>query len=94
MLLLFFFSGSQRSQSCTDSVEDRGGKLKVVTQPALMDRVRRVTCSAHMENIFMYLVSLIEVMKSSLYTSVDSVYEKVRSFLRRWIFKSCFYSNL
>ncbi|XP_038548753.1 E3 ubiquitin-protein ligase RNF169 isoform X2 [Micropterus salmoides] len=34
-----FTGGSQRSQSCTDSVEDRGGKLKVVTQPALMDRV-------------------------------------------------------
>uniref|UniRef100_UPI0037E95259 E3 ubiquitin-protein ligase RNF169 isoform X2 n=1 Tax=Semicossyphus pulcher TaxID=241346 RepID=UPI0037E95259 len=34
-----FTSGSQRSQSCTDSVEDGGGKLKVVTQPALMDRV-------------------------------------------------------
>ncbi|KAM6988006.1 E3 ubiquitin-protein ligase RNF169 [Tautogolabrus adspersus] len=34
-----FTSGSQRSQSCTDSVEDRGGKLKVVPQPALMDRV-------------------------------------------------------
>ncbi|XP_070762607.1 E3 ubiquitin-protein ligase RNF169 [Enoplosus armatus] len=34
-----FTGGSQRSQSCTDSVEDRGGKLKVVIQPALMDRV-------------------------------------------------------
>ncbi|XP_070685805.1 E3 ubiquitin-protein ligase RNF169 [Pempheris klunzingeri] len=34
-----FAGGSQRSQSCTDPVEDRGGKLKVVTQPALMDRV-------------------------------------------------------
>lgn len=34
-----FTGGSQRSQSCTDPVEDRGGKLKVVTQPALMDRV-------------------------------------------------------
>ncbi|CAJ1066370.1 E3 ubiquitin-protein ligase RNF169 [Xyrichtys novacula] len=32
-------SGSQRSQSCTDSVEDRGGKLKVVLQPAMVDRV-------------------------------------------------------
>nr|XP_046244145.1 E3 ubiquitin-protein ligase RNF169 [Scatophagus argus] len=34
-----FSGGSQRSQSCTDPMEDRGGKLKVVTQPALMDRV-------------------------------------------------------
>ncbi|XP_051254928.1 E3 ubiquitin-protein ligase RNF169 [Dicentrarchus labrax] len=34
-----FTGGSQRSQSCSDPVEDRGGKLKVVTQPALMDRV-------------------------------------------------------
>lgn len=34
-----FISGSQRSQSCTESVEERGGKLKVVVQPALMDRV-------------------------------------------------------
>ncbi|TKS80476.1 E3 ubiquitin-protein ligase RNF169 [Collichthys lucidus] len=33
-----FTGGSQRSQSCTDPVEDRGGKLKVA-QPALMDRV-------------------------------------------------------
>ncbi|XP_071352923.1 E3 ubiquitin-protein ligase RNF169 [Trachinotus anak] len=32
-------SGSQRSQSCTDPVEDSGGKLKVTTQPAMMDRV-------------------------------------------------------
>ncbi|XP_028276054.1 E3 ubiquitin-protein ligase RNF169 isoform X2 [Parambassis ranga] len=31
---------SQRSRSCTDPVENRGGKLKVVTQPAAMlDRV-------------------------------------------------------
>ncbi|XP_039986090.1 E3 ubiquitin-protein ligase RNF169 isoform X2 [Xiphias gladius] len=30
---------SQRSRSCTDPVEDRGGKLKVATQPAMMDRV-------------------------------------------------------
>ncbi|XP_042337536.1 E3 ubiquitin-protein ligase RNF169, partial [Plectropomus leopardus] len=36
---LFFFSGSQRSQSCTDPVEDRGAKPKVVLQPALVDRV-------------------------------------------------------
>ncbi|XP_076592173.1 E3 ubiquitin-protein ligase RNF169 [Chaetodon auriga] len=34
-----FTGGSQRSQSCTDPVEDGGGKLKVVPQPALMDRV-------------------------------------------------------
>ncbi|XP_041665390.1 E3 ubiquitin-protein ligase RNF169 [Cheilinus undulatus] len=34
-----FSGGSQRSQSCTDSVEDRGGKLKLTVQPALMDRV-------------------------------------------------------
>ncbi|XP_044057666.1 E3 ubiquitin-protein ligase RNF169 isoform X3 [Siniperca chuatsi] len=34
-----FAGGSQRSQSCTDSVEDRGGKPKVAAQPALMDRV-------------------------------------------------------
>uniref|UniRef100_A0A3P8TWU4 RING-type E3 ubiquitin transferase n=1 Tax=Amphiprion percula TaxID=161767 RepID=A0A3P8TWU4_AMPPE len=35
-----FTSGCQRSRSCTDPVEDRGGKLKVVTQPAAMlDRV-------------------------------------------------------
>ncbi|XP_059187388.1 E3 ubiquitin-protein ligase RNF169 [Centropristis striata] len=34
-----FTGGSQRSQSCTDSVEDRGGKLKLVTQPTFMDRV-------------------------------------------------------
>ncbi|XP_030249883.1 E3 ubiquitin-protein ligase RNF169 [Sparus aurata] len=34
-----FTGGSQRSQSCTDPVEDRGGKIKTVTQPALMDRV-------------------------------------------------------
>ncbi|KAM6932403.1 E3 ubiquitin-protein ligase RNF169 isoform 1-T1 [Lycodopsis pacificus] len=32
-------SGAQRSQSCSEPVEDRGGKTKVVTQPALMDRV-------------------------------------------------------
>ncbi|XP_022594179.1 E3 ubiquitin-protein ligase RNF169 [Seriola dumerili] len=31
--------GSQRSQSCTDPVEDSGGKRKVTTQPAMMDRV-------------------------------------------------------
>ncbi|XP_018560406.1 E3 ubiquitin-protein ligase RNF169 [Lates calcarifer] len=31
--------GSQRSRSCTDPVEDRGGKLKVSMQPAMMDRV-------------------------------------------------------
>ncbi|KAL7401362.1 hypothetical protein ABVT39_026935 [Epinephelus coioides] len=34
-----FTGGSRRSQSCTDPVEDRGGKLKVIAQPALMDRV-------------------------------------------------------
>lgn len=35
-----FISGSQRSQSCTDPLEERGGKLpKVVAQPALMDPV-------------------------------------------------------
>lgn len=34
-----FTGGSQRSQSCTDPMEDRGAKLKVVTQPALMDAV-------------------------------------------------------
>ncbi|XP_031166350.1 E3 ubiquitin-protein ligase RNF169 [Sander lucioperca] len=34
-----FTGGSQRSQSCTDPVEERGRKLKVITQPALMDRV-------------------------------------------------------
>ncbi|XP_071779045.1 E3 ubiquitin-protein ligase RNF169 [Centroberyx gerrardi] len=33
-----FTGGAQRSQSCTDSVEDRGGKLKAVTQPAMMDK--------------------------------------------------------
>ncbi|XP_026154808.1 E3 ubiquitin-protein ligase RNF169 [Mastacembelus armatus] len=34
-----FNGGSQRSRSCTDPVEDRAGKLKVTTQPAMMDRV-------------------------------------------------------
>ncbi|KAM9359668.1 E3 ubiquitin-protein ligase RNF169 [Symphorus nematophorus] len=38
-----FSGGSQRSQSCTDPVEERGGggggKLKANAQPALMDRV-------------------------------------------------------
>ncbi|KAM3615322.1 uncharacterized protein V6R79_000222 [Siganus canaliculatus] len=34
-----FASGSRRSQSCTDPVEDRAGKLKVVPQPGLLDRV-------------------------------------------------------
>lgn len=34
-----FTGGSQRSQSCTDPVEARGAKLKVVSQPALMDTV-------------------------------------------------------
>ncbi|XP_065816062.1 LOW QUALITY PROTEIN: E3 ubiquitin-protein ligase RNF169 [Labrus bergylta] len=34
-----FSSGCQRSQSCTDSVEDRGVKVKVFPQPAVMDRV-------------------------------------------------------
>ncbi|KAM9424440.1 E3 ubiquitin-protein ligase RNF169-like [Pholidichthys leucotaenia] len=33
-------SGCQRSRSCTDPVEDRGGKMKIVIQPAaMMDRV-------------------------------------------------------
>lgn len=32
-------SGSQRSRSCTDPVEDGGGKLKVFPPPAMMDRV-------------------------------------------------------
>ncbi|XP_068440655.1 E3 ubiquitin-protein ligase RNF169 [Clinocottus analis] len=32
-------SGAQRSQSCSEPVEDRGRKTKVVTQPALIDRV-------------------------------------------------------
>ncbi|XP_034404388.1 E3 ubiquitin-protein ligase RNF169 [Cyclopterus lumpus] len=32
-------SGAQRSQSCSEPVEDRGGKTKAVTQPALMARV-------------------------------------------------------
>ncbi|KAM6933377.1 E3 ubiquitin-protein ligase RNF169 [Xenentodon cancila] len=33
-------SGAQRSRSCTDPMEDRGGKMKVIVQPAaLMDRV-------------------------------------------------------
>ncbi|XP_058489047.1 E3 ubiquitin-protein ligase RNF169 isoform X2 [Solea solea] len=31
--------GSQRSRSCTDPVEDRGGKVKVAAHPAIMDRV-------------------------------------------------------
>ncbi|XP_029303049.1 E3 ubiquitin-protein ligase RNF169 [Cottoperca gobio] len=34
-----FTGGSQRSQSCSDPLEDRAGKLKVVRPPALMDRV-------------------------------------------------------
>ncbi|XP_075328833.1 E3 ubiquitin-protein ligase RNF169 isoform X2 [Odontesthes bonariensis] len=35
-----FSSGCQRSRSCTDPMEDRGGKLKVVVQPAAaMERV-------------------------------------------------------
>ncbi|KAM8903633.1 E3 ubiquitin-protein ligase RNF169 isoform 2-T2 [Spinachia spinachia] len=32
-------SGAQRSQSCSEPVEDRGWKTKVVTQPVLVDRV-------------------------------------------------------
>ncbi|XP_062416909.1 E3 ubiquitin-protein ligase RNF169 [Pungitius pungitius] len=32
-------SGAQRSQSCSEPVEDRRWKTKVVTQPAIMDRV-------------------------------------------------------
>ncbi|XP_041851575.1 E3 ubiquitin-protein ligase RNF169 [Melanotaenia boesemani] len=31
-----FSSGCQRSRSCTDPMEDRGGKLKVLVQPAAM----------------------------------------------------------
>nr|XP_020444142.1 E3 ubiquitin-protein ligase RNF169 [Monopterus albus] len=32
-----FAGGSQRSRSCTDPVEERGGKLKATSQPAMMD---------------------------------------------------------
>ncbi|KAF3693439.1 E3 ubiquitin-protein ligase RNF169 [Channa argus] len=34
-----FTGGCQRSRSCTDSVEDRGGKIKVTTQPNPVDQV-------------------------------------------------------
>lgn len=46
--MFFSSSGSQRSQSCTDPVEDGGGKLKGVTQPGLVDRVCE---STHMEDV-------------------------------------------
>ncbi|MEQ2197869.1 hypothetical protein XENOCAPTIV_004448 [Xenoophorus captivus] len=38
--ICLFLSGSQRSRSCTDSMEDRGQKMKVIVPPvAIMERV-------------------------------------------------------